>query len=180
MPDTDEVISIIAQSPPKIPEVDLHVSRPGLRVTYPVHGQKDFNEGFVVKATKIIARFEGVGPNLVDFSLSAEVTARHFGCRHATLISIANPQCKQIFMKSTKIAKLERKIDEHLVATLEKAVEMAKSGEIRGVVMLVNLEGKDFSHVAGGDMEFSEVVLAFESFKFDQLMSAWAEERVGK
>lgn len=78
-------------------------------------------------------------------------------------------------MTESKISKLSRPIDQNLVQTLEKAVEMAKSGEIIGIVMLVNMAAREFSHTAGGDMEFSEVLLAFESFKFDQLAMAWSE-----
>jgi hypothetical protein len=78
----------------------------------------------------------------------------------------------------SKITKLERKVDEHLVAILEETLKWAKDGRLQGVIMLFNLQGNQYSQAAAGDMQFSEAMLCWEAFKFEQLMQA-AQERNG-
>jgi hypothetical protein len=79
----------------------------------------------------------------------------------------------------SKITKLERKVDKHLVAVLEETLKWAKDGRCMGAVILMNLAANEYTHVAGGDMQFSEVMLCWKSFEFEQLYMA-AQERSGK
>lgn len=63
---------------------------------------------------------------------------------------------------------LKKPIDPGLVSLLTDALEKAKSGEITGVVMLVTHPGGDLNQASAGDMEFGEVLAAFEDWRIDQ------------
>lgn len=70
---------------------------------------------------------------------------------------------------------LKKPVNIHLVTLLESALEQVKSGNTQGIVMLLNQTGNDYSFASAGDMAFSEVMLAFEAWKFDQQMMQWKE-----
>ena len=81
-------------------------------------------------------------------------------------------------MAASKVKKLERPVDAHLIAVLEETLAWAKDGRIQGAVLLMNLVGNEYSHVAAGDMQFSEMMLAFEAFKFEQLHLSYKERQI--
>lgn len=72
----------------------------------------------------------------------------------------------------TKIKELKKPVNKDLVLLLTQALESAKAGETIGVVLLAHMAGNGVQNLAAGDMELSEAILCFESFKFDQLMMA--------
>lgn len=80
-------------------------------------------------------------------------------------------------MTTKKLSVIKRNVDPDLVHLLETALKQAKAGEIKGAVVLINRYGDEYQHAAAGDMKMSEVVNAFESWKFDQHMMAYKEYR---
>jgi len=72
-----------------------------------------------------------------------------------------------------KLVQLKKPVDKDLVTILESALEQVKSGEIIGLVLLVNRTGDEYQHAAAGDMAMSEAVNTFRSWEFDQRMMAW-------
>jgi hypothetical protein len=63
---------------------------------------------------------------------------------------------------------LKKPIDKGLISLLEDALTKAKSGEIVGVMMLVTHPGGELNQASAGDMEFGEVLAAFEDWRIDQ------------
>lgn len=76
-------------------------------------------------------------------------------------------------MTKKKLVQLKKPVDKDLVTILESALEQAKSGEIIGLVLLINRAGDEYQHAAAGDMAMSEAVNTFRSWEFDQRMMAW-------
>jgi hypothetical protein len=99
-----------------------------------------------------------------------------FLCRGLVAKSIPlDPKVSKPMSKS-KVTKLERPVDKHLIAVLEETLAWAKDGRCTGAVLLMNLTGNQYTNVAAGDMQFSEVMLCWEAFKFEQLYMAAQEK----
>jgi len=69
---------------------------------------------------------------------------------------------------ANKLVPVKRDVDPDLINMLENALQQAKAGEIQGIVMLINRFGAEYQHAAAGDMKMSEVIMAYEDWKFDQ------------
>lgn len=66
-------------------------------------------------------------------------------------------------------------VDKDCVAALEEWLEMAKRGEIVGVVMLGNMPGDSTVHRWSGEFQLSRAILVFEQFKLHHLLE-WKEK----
>lgn len=60
--------------------------------------------------------------------------------------------------------------NDRIVKALETILERAKTGELRGFVCLLNL-GNGVSSVAVGESGFTDVLAAFEDWKFTELFN---------
>jgi hypothetical protein len=57
-----------------------------------------------------------------------------------------------------------------IIQCLEVILERAKAGDLRGVVMLLNY-GTGINSAAVGETTFTDVIAAFEDWKFQELFS---------
>lgn len=80
----------------------------------------------------------------------------------------------------SKLRSLKRPVDKALVELLEVAMEKVLSGEIKGIVMLTNHVGDEYSHEWAGQMKMSEVVNTFGAWEFDQRLKAWNRQNESK
>lgn len=80
----------------------------------------------------------------------------------------------------SKLRSLKRPVDKALVELLEITMEKVLSGEIKGLVMLTNHVGDEYSHEWAGVMKMSEVVNTFHAWEFDQRLKAWKQQNETK
>jgi len=64
-------------------------------------------------------------------------------------------------------------VDPNLLQLVDNLREAVLDGRVIGCVALMNLRGNEFQHMAAGSMNFSDILLGFESFKFDNLIGRY-------
>jgi hypothetical protein len=69
---------------------------------------------------------------------------------------------------TTKLEVVKRDIDKALLEMAEEILAQVKSGDIKGLVTLINRYGEDYDVGAAGDMRVSEVMHTFEVWKTEQ------------
>lgn len=67
---------------------------------------------------------------------------------------------------------VEREPDRLTVQILERYLEAAKTGELRGVFIVAIKVGGGIRRCWGGDYEYGDVIQACEQVKFDLMMEA--------
>ena len=67
-----------------------------------------------------------------------------------------------------KLVAVKRDVDPALVEMIEEVAAQVKSGEIRGLVILINKFGEEYDVGAAGDMKVAEVMHTFETWKVEQ------------
>lgn len=66
------------------------------------------------------------------------------------------------------LSEVKRAPNEKVIKTLSTVLEQAMSGELQGVVVLCNL-GDACASWSAGDTSFTDLLAAFEDWKFQQL-----------
>lgn len=69
----------------------------------------------------------------------------------------------------SKLRKIDKPVDQTLIKLLDDLREQVLSGNVRGITVFAALAGQELLDGSAGDMNFSELMLAFENFKFKQL-----------
>lgn len=65
----------------------------------------------------------------------------------------------------SKLRALQRPIDPNFIAGLEEIIRHARSGELRGAVVLLSFP-KTYAHWQGGEISFETAVTSLESWKW--------------
>ncbi len=73
--------------------------------------------------------------------------------------------------KVTNLKKAEPKVNQATVELMNSIMEKVLTGEVTGVVMFMTATGSEIWEAKAGDISFSEVVLAYENWKFRELFA---------
>ena len=74
-------------------------------------------------------------------------------------------------MQGKNVTELKKPIDPDLIPTLEGLIERVKAGEIIGITAFLLYKGSGYNHISvGEDMSLSELMMTFESWKFEQFL----------
>lgn len=76
-----------------------------------------------------------------------------------------------------KIHKLDKPVDKTLLKMVDDIRELVLKGDIKGITFFASLAGQELLDGSAGDMNFSELILAFENWKFKQLFQQNVTEK---
>ncbi len=79
--------------------------------------------------------------------------------------------------KITNIKKAEPKVNQATVELMNTIMEKVLTGEVTGMVMFMSATGGEIWEAKAGDVTFSEVVLAYENWKFRELFAQNMENK---
>lgn len=75
------------------------------------------------------------------------------------------------------LRKLDKPVDATLIKLLDDMRELVLRGDVKGITMFAAIAGQELVDGSAGDMNFSELILAFENFKFKQLFLQNVEDK---
>lgn len=70
---------------------------------------------------------------------------------------------------SKKLVSINKPVDLELIQFLDDLREKVLKGSVNGITVFMSLTGDEVSDGSAGKMNLSELMLAFENFKFKQL-----------
>jgi hypothetical protein len=79
--------------------------------------------------------------------------------------------------EKSKIRKLDKPVDKHLLKMVDDIRELVLKGDIKGIIFFAALAGQEVFDGSAGEMNLSEVILAFENWKWKQLFQQNVTEK---
>lgn len=71
----------------------------------------------------------------------------------------------------SKLRKIDKPVDKSLLKLVDDMRELVLKGDIKGITLFASMAGQEIIDGSAGDMQFSELMLAFENWKWKQLFS---------
>lgn len=72
-------------------------------------------------------------------------------------------------MSKPKLHKVDKPVDQDLIKLLDTVRELVLKGDVKGITIFASVAGQELLDGSAGNMNFSELILAFENWKFKQL-----------
>lgn len=77
----------------------------------------------------------------------------------------------------SNLRKVDKSVDQALLKLLDDVRDLVLKGEVIGITVFASVTGRELLDGSAGDMNFSELLLAFENWKWKQLFKQNVEER---